>query len=60
MYQVLIGILPSGVITFVSKLYAGSISDKELTCCSRIMDLLQPGNSVMADRGFDIQDDLAL
>ena len=59
-YKVLIGISPSGVITFVSKLYAGSISDKELTRCSGIMDLLQPGDSVMADRGFDIQDDLAL
>ena len=59
-YKVLIGISPSGIITFVSKLYAGSISDKELTCCSGVMDLLQPGDSVMADRGFDIQDDLAL
>ena len=56
----LIGISPSGIITFVSKLYAGSISDKELTRCSGIMDLLQPGDSVMANRGFDIQDDLAL
>ena len=59
-YKVLIGISPSGIITFVFKLYAGSISDKELTRCSGIMDLLQPGDSVMADRGFDIQDDLAL
>ena len=59
-YKVLIGISPSGIITFVSKLYAGSISDKELTRCSGIMDLLQPGDSVMADGGFDIQDDLAL
>ena len=59
-YKVLIGISPSGIITFVSKLYAGSISDKQLTRCSGIMDLLQPEDSVMADRGFDIQDDLAL
>ena len=48
-YKVLIGIS-----------YAGSISDKELTRCSGIMDLLQLGDSMMADRGFDIQDDLAL
>ena len=59
-YKVLIGISPSEIITFVSKLYAGSISDKELTRCSGIMDLLQPGDSVMADRGFDIQDELTL
>ena len=59
-YKVLVGISPSGVITFISKLYAGSISDKELTRNSGILDLLEPGDSVMADRGFDIQDDLAL
>ena len=56
----LVGISPSGIITFVSKLYAGSISDKELTRCSGIMDLLQPGDSVIADHGFDIQDELAI
>ena len=60
-YKVLIGTSPSGIITFVSKLYARSIIlDKELTHCSRIMYLLQPGDSVMADSGFDIQDELAL
>lgn len=59
-YKALVGISPSGVITFVSKLYAGSISDKELTRSSGILDMLEPGDSVMADHGFDIQEDLAL
>ena len=49
---------PGGAITFVSKLFPGSISDKELTRKSGLLDLLQSGDSVMADRGFDIQDDL--
>ena len=29
-YKGLIGILPNGVVTFISSLYLGSISDKEL------------------------------
>ena len=50
-YKGLVGISPDGVIiTFVSSLYPGSISDKELTRRSGIMDLLEPGDSVMADR----------
>ena len=59
-YKALVGLLPSGVITFISKLYTGSVSDKELMRNSGILDLLEPGDSVMADRGFYIQDDLAL
>ena len=55
----LIETLSSEIITFVSKLYAVSISDKELTCCSGIMDLSQPGDSMMANHGFTIQNDLA-
>ena len=52
----LIGISPHGAITFVSSLYTGAISDKEITRCSGILDLVEAGDSVMADKGFDIED----
>ena len=59
-FKGLVGISPDGVITFVSSLFPGCISDKELTRRSGILDLLEPGDSVMADRGFNIEEDLIL
>ena len=56
----LVGISPDGVIAFVSSLFPGCISDKELTRKSGILDLLKPGDSIMADRGFNIEEDLIL
>ena len=51
----LIGIAPSGAITFISELYAGSISDREIVERSGILDLpLNEGDDVMADKGFAI------
>ena len=38
-YKALVGISPSGVIIFVSELYSGSISDKELTRRSGVLTL---------------------
>ncbi|XP_078029682.1 uncharacterized protein LOC144466498 [Epinephelus lanceolatus] len=58
-FKGLIGIAPSGMITFISKLYTGSISDKEITRESGLTQLLLPGDGVMADKGFLIEDLLA-
>ena len=57
-FKALIGISPSGAIIFISSLFSGSISDKELTRKSGILQLLERGDSIMADRGFDIEKDL--
>jgi len=57
--KVLIGILPSGVIAFVSPTYEGSVSDKELVRVCGILDKLECGDEMMADKGFQIQDLLA-
>ena len=53
-YKGLLGIAPSGGITFISQLYDGSISDKEIVWRSDILDerFWQPNNSVMTDLGF--------
>ena len=53
-YKALIGISPSSAITFGSKLFSGSISDKELTQQSGLLDLLDAGDSVTANKRFDI------
>ncbi|GBN70389.1 hypothetical protein AVEN_55136-1 [Araneus ventricosus] len=54
----MIGIMPSGTISFISPLYCGSISYKELFIKSQLMDLLEPNDVVMADKGFQIEQDL--
>lgn len=41
---------------FVSKLFTGNISDKDITKRSGILDLLENGDEVMTDKRFLIQD----
>ncbi|XP_063045654.1 uncharacterized protein LOC134467494 [Engraulis encrasicolus] len=54
--KALVGVAPNGVITFVSELYGGSISDKAITADSGVLEQLVPGDMVMADKGFTIRD----
>ena len=54
----LIGISPNGYPSFISSLYAGRNSDKKITHDCGILKLLEPGDELMADRGFDIEADM--
>ena len=51
----LIGIAPHGVVTFVSSLYTGCISDVELFKLCGLLNLLDENDDVMADKGFTIK-----
>lgn len=52
----LVGITPSGVISFASEGWSGKTSDRELKISSGLIDLLDENDSVMADKGFTIRD----
>lgn len=47
---------PNGQVTLISKLWGGRVSDKFITQKSGILDLVDAGDNIMADRGFDIKD----
>ncbi len=57
-YKVLLGIAPTGAVTFVSEAYEGCISDKDIVVKSGLVDHLVPGDLVLADRGFTIREHL--
>ena len=54
--KTLVGITPSEFFSCVSKLWSGSTSDQKLTQKSGILELIEEGDHVMADRGFTIRD----
>lgn len=58
-FKSFIGVAPHGVMTFLSPLYTGCMSDVEIVKLCGIRDLLEPGDSVMADKGFTIRSYLA-
>ncbi len=48
----LVGIAPSGEITFLSKASGGRTTDTELTVKSGLLQLIEPGDVILADKGF--------
>ena len=55
-FKCLVAVSLYGAFTFVSDLWSGHISDKFVTENSRILDLIEEGDQIMADRGFRIED----
>ncbi|XP_014885651.1 uncharacterized protein LOC106946064 isoform X2 [Poecilia latipinna] len=54
--RALVGIAPHGAVTFVSDLYRGSFSNRELFKCSGIAENLTEDMAVMVNKGFLIRD----
>lgn len=48
----LVGITPSGYITFISDVFGGRSSDTYIIANSGLISLLETGDMVMADKGF--------
>ena len=55
----LVGITPSGAVSFLSAGWGGRASDKEITLNSGFLDKVTFGDCVLADRGFLIEEELA-
>jgi hypothetical protein len=55
----LVGISPRGMVTYVSDSYGGSASDRQIVERSDLLNddhMFSEGQSIMADRGFCVQD----
>ena len=56
----LIAVTPCGAISFLSKSWGGRATDRCITRNSGFLNLLEAGDVVLADRGFNISEDIAL
>ena len=54
----LVCVSPTGGVMFLSCGWGGRVSDKEITLKSKFLDFTQPGDLVLADRGFLIEEEL--
>jgi hypothetical protein len=53
--KTLIAVLPSGGACFISDCFEGAISDKEIVKQSGFLTYLEPGDVILADRGFNCE-----
>ncbi|XP_047999956.1 uncharacterized protein LOC125237058 [Leguminivora glycinivorella] len=54
--KVLVGATPGGLLTYCSQAFAGSISDRQTVERSDLLSKCQSDDTILADRGFTIQD----
>ncbi len=50
--KVLVSIVPSGEITFISKAYGGRATDTEIVVSSGFLQHIEEGDEIMSDKGF--------
>ncbi|XP_057299016.1 uncharacterized protein LOC130629707 [Hydractinia symbiolongicarpus] len=55
-WKKLLSITPCGTISFISKCYGGCASDWYITETCGILEKINPGDNLMADKGFNISD----
>lgn len=54
--KVIVGVVLNAVITYVSKLYPGSISDKEIVKQSGLMNHMASSDQILTDKRFLIKE----
>ena len=54
--KTLVGASPGGLISYVSPAFDGSTSDRQIVERSNLYTLCDPGDSIMSDKGFNVQD----
>ncbi|KAJ8687772.1 hypothetical protein QAD02_023566 [Eretmocerus hayati] len=55
-YKAVLGCTGAGLISYCSPAYGGSTTDRQIVERSELMTKCDPGDLVMADKGFDVQD----
>ena len=59
-FKVLVAITPNGAICYVSSCYGGRASDIFIVRNSGFLNMIEPYDEIMADRGFKIREDLMM
>ena len=54
--KLLVGATPGGLISYISPAYGGSTSDRQICERSILTRMCDRGDSIMADKGFNVQD----
>ncbi|XP_038047675.1 uncharacterized protein LOC119721789 [Patiria miniata] len=54
-----LGVTPGGLVSYMSCAYGGSTSDRQIAERSGLTRRTDPGDAIMVDKGFDIQDTFA-
>ena len=55
--KLLIAVTPNSQISFISEMYGGKTSDKEITLDSGLLNLLDTNDMILVDKGFQIKNE---